>query len=78
MINMNLENYPQIEDNSIISKFDYYLIYSIILELRITDSNQSIITWKNQTISVYSFDIKLKHILNIRLIWREFLSLDTR
>jgi hypothetical protein len=44
MINMNLENYPQIEDNSIISKFDYYLIYSIILELRITDSNQSIIT----------------------------------
>jgi hypothetical protein len=41
-----LDNYPRIEDNSVVSKFGYYLKYFIILEWRITDSNQSIISRK--------------------------------
>jgi hypothetical protein len=36
---MNFDKYPQIEDNNVISKFDYFIMYSITPECRITVSD---------------------------------------
>jgi hypothetical protein len=39
LFNMNFDKYPQIEDNNVISKFDYFIMYSITPECRITVSD---------------------------------------
>ena len=43
MITMYLNYYPWVEDKSVVSKFDYYLYYTIIFESRIKVLYQSLI-----------------------------------
>ena len=45
LFNMNFDKYPWIKDNTIVSKFDYFIIYSITLECRIIISDWSLITY---------------------------------
>jgi hypothetical protein len=39
LFNMNFDKYPRIKDNIVVSKFDYFIMYSIIPECRITVSD---------------------------------------